>query len=60
MVCAEAAFCDEKKRPSIPNPQQPLPLPQLTFEAHALGNLKRRDQTALDLLVGLPGSFAFS
>jgi hypothetical protein len=58
MVCAEAAFCDEKKRPSIPNPQQLLPLPEVTFEAHAPGNLKRRDQTALDLLAGLPGSLA--
>ena len=38
------------------NPQQLFPLPQFPFEAHAPGNLKRRDHTSLDLLAALFGS----
>jgi hypothetical protein len=35
-------------------------LPKLTLEAHALGDLKARDDAPLDLLAGLSGSFARS
>ena len=38
------------------NPQQILPLAIVAFEAHAFSYPKRRDQAALDLLAGLPGS----
>jgi hypothetical protein len=34
------------------------PLPKVALEAHALGDLKRRDQAALDWLAGLSGSIA--
>jgi hypothetical protein len=43
---------------SIANPQQLLPLPQLPFEAQALGDPKGRDYTALDLLAALSGVIA--
>jgi hypothetical protein len=39
---------------SITNPQKFLPLPKVTLEAHALGHLKGRDQTALDRFVPFP------
>jgi hypothetical protein len=45
---------------SIANPQQIFPLAKVALEANALGNLKRRDNAPLDLLAGLPGSFAGS
>ena len=32
---------------SISNPQQVLPLAKFSFEAHAFGNLKCRDQATL-------------
>jgi hypothetical protein len=35
---------------------QRLPLPKFSFESHALGHLKRRDDTSLDLLPALSGS----
>ena len=41
---------------SVSNPQQLFPLPQFPFEAHAPGNLKRRDHASLDLLAALSGS----
>ena len=45
-------------RLSYSNPKQVLPLAKFALEAHALGDLKRRDDTPLDLLAGLPGCFA--
>ena len=42
------------------NPQEVLPLSKVALEAHALGGLKCRDDTPLDLLAGLSGSFACS
>ena len=42
---------------SIVNPQKFLPLPKVTLEAHALGDSKRGDDAALDLLATLPGTF---
>jgi hypothetical protein len=44
--------------PLFANPQQVLPLAKVALESHALGNLKRRDDAALDLLSGLSGAFA--
>jgi hypothetical protein len=44
----------------VVNPQQVLPLAKVTLEAHALGDLEARDDTSLDLLAGLAGSFAAS
>jgi hypothetical protein len=35
-----------------------LPLPEFALEAHALGDLKRRDDTPLNLLAGLSGVLA--
>jgi hypothetical protein len=43
---------------SIANPRQVLPLAKFAFEAHALGNLKRRSDAALDLLPALSGALA--
>jgi hypothetical protein len=43
---------------SIANSQQGFPLAKLTLEAHALGNLKRRDHATLDLLSTLSGALA--
>jgi hypothetical protein len=37
-----------------------LPLGKFSLKAHALGDLKRRDDAPLDLLAGLSGSFARS
>ena len=42
---------DIRSRFSIANPQQVLPLAKVTFETHAFGNLKCRDEATLDLLV---------
>jgi hypothetical protein len=42
---------------SISNQQKVLPLAKLALKAHALGDLKARDHTALDLLAGLPRQF---
>jgi hypothetical protein len=42
---------------SIANPEQVLPLVIVAFEAHALGDPKRRDDASLDLLAALSGSF---
>jgi hypothetical protein len=38
----------------VPNPQHVLPLPEVAFEAHALGDLEARDDTPLPRL--RPGS----
>ena len=35
-----------------------FPLAEIALEAHALGDLKRRDDTSLDLLAGFASSFA--
>jgi hypothetical protein len=43
---------------SIANPQKVLPLPEIALESHALGYLKRRDHTTLNLLAALSGAFA--
>jgi hypothetical protein len=43
---------------SIANAQQVLPLPEAAFEAHAFGNLKRRDEASLDLLAAFARWFA--
>jgi hypothetical protein len=43
---------------SIANAQQVLPLPEVAFEAHAFGNLKRRDEASLDLLAAFARRFA--
>jgi hypothetical protein len=43
---------------SITNTQQVFPLAEIALEAHALGDLKRRDGTSLDLLAGFPGGLA--
>ena len=40
---------------SIANPQQVLPLAKVTFETHAFGNLKCRDDATLNLLAALSG-----
>ena len=45
---------------SIADAQRVLPLPKVAFEAHALGDLKRRDDAPLYLFARLPGSFARS
>jgi hypothetical protein len=45
---------------SITNTQQVFPLAEIALEAHALGDLKRRDDSSLDLLAGLSGSLAYS
>ena len=45
---------------SITNPQQVFPLAKIAFEFQALRNLEARDDAPLDLLAGLPGSFARS
>jgi hypothetical protein len=42
---------------SLANLQQVLPLPQITLEAQALGDLTRRDDTSLDLFARLASSF---
>ena len=42
---------------AIANPQQVFPLAKLSLKAHALGDLEARDDTPLDLLAGLSGSF---
>ena len=39
---------------SVPNPQHVLPLPEVAFEAHALGDPEARDDTPLPRL--RPGS----
>lgn len=39
-------------RPSLVNPQQVFPLPDFALEAHALGNLKGRDDATLDVHAG--------
>jgi hypothetical protein len=55
-----------KKRPglgkscSISDLQQVLPLAKFTLKAHAFCNLEARDDTSLDLLARLSGSFARS
>ena len=43
---------------SLVNPQQVLPLAEVTHEAQALGNLKSRDQRSFDLLAAFAGSQA--
>ena len=43
---------------SIADPQKFLPLAKVTFEAQAFGNLKRRDEAALNLLAALSGTLA--
>ena len=43
---------------SIANQQRVLPLSEVALEAHALGNLKRRDYSTLECLAALSGSFA--
>jgi hypothetical protein len=43
---------------SIANPQQVFPLAIVALKAHAFGNPKGRDQTALDLLATLSGMLA--
>ena len=48
----------EEVNGSIANAQQVLPLAKVTVEPHALGNLKRRDETSLDLLAALSSAFA--
>jgi hypothetical protein len=40
---------------AIANSQQVLPLAKVALEAHAFGDLKRRDDTSLDLLPALSG-----
>ena len=45
---------------SISDPQQVLPLAKIALKADALGYPECRDGTPLDLLDGLPGSFAGS
>ena len=42
----------------IANPQQLLPLGKVTFEAKTLGNLKRRNYTAFNLLAALSSVLA--
>jgi hypothetical protein len=53
-------LCARGKPRSISDPQEALPLAKLTLKAHALGDLECRDDTPLDLLAGLSGSFARS
>jgi hypothetical protein len=49
----------DRERPcSISDPQQILPLLTFALETHAFGDLECRDDTPLDLLAGLSGSFA--
>jgi hypothetical protein len=48
---------DEAPR-SISDPQQVFPLAKVALEAHALGDLKCRDDAALDLLSTLACPFA--
>jgi hypothetical protein len=43
---------------SLANSQQVLPLAKLAFEPHALGDLKGRDDAALDLFPTLSGALA--
>jgi hypothetical protein len=45
---------------SITNTQQVFPLAEIALEAHALGDLKRRDDSSLDLLAGLSSCFVRS
>ena len=42
---------------SITYAQQVFPLAKLALESHALGDLKRRDDAALDLLASFAGAF---
>jgi hypothetical protein len=48
----------QAKPRSVRDPQQVLPLPEVTLESHALGNLKCRDHAAFDLLAGLSSAIA--
>jgi hypothetical protein len=48
------------KRALFANPQKVLPLAKFALKSHALRNLECRNDAPLDLLAGLPGTFAGS
>jgi hypothetical protein len=57
-----APLCDLSKSSTVlfADPEQVLPLAKIALKAHALGNQEACDDTPLNLLSGLSGSFAGS
>jgi hypothetical protein len=58
LSASKRTFPDSVRLCSIANPQQVLPLVEVAFEAHALGNLEGPDQASLDLFTGLSRTLA--